>query len=118
MRSSADSSPVETLIAFDPYRVLGLERRATDAEIKRAYFQKVRAHPPEQAPEQFQEIRRAYDALRDPESKAKIDLFLLQPPPPLPNRRLAAYDLSVQYADLLILAQELATSPAQKAEGQ
>ncbi len=91
----------------DPYRVLQIERRADESAIKKAYFRLVRQYPPEQEPEKFQEIRIAYDLLRTPESRAKIDLFLLQPPPSLPNRRRPTYDLSVHSADLDKLALEL-----------
>ncbi|MBI3960079.1 MAG: J domain-containing protein [Chloroflexi bacterium] len=91
----------------DPYVVLQIERRADESAIKRAYFRLVRQYPPEQEPEKFQEIRVAYDLLRTPESRAKIDLFLLQPPPSLPNRRRPTYDLSVHIDDLDGLALEL-----------
>ncbi|MEZ4727116.1 MAG: J domain-containing protein [Caldilineaceae bacterium] len=100
--------------APDPYLVLGIGRRATDAEIKRAYFQLVRQFPPEREPEKFQQIRAAYERLRTPESRALIDLFLLQPPPDLPNRRRPSYDLSVHQEDLAILALELAATPVEK----
>ena len=90
MSSDDYAKPLPTVNASDPYRVLGLERRATEAEIKRAYFTLVRQFPPEQAPEKFQEIRAAYEKLRTAESKAQVDLFLIQPPPSVPTRRRAA----------------------------
>ena len=92
----------------DPYTVLGVERRADEKTIKRAYFKKVREFPPESAPEQFKEIRRAYDQLRNPDRRAQVDLFLLQPPPKTPNRRRPSYDLSVHKEDIIRLALELA----------
>jgi curved DNA-binding protein CbpA len=91
----------------DPYAVLQIDRRADENTIKKAYFRLVRQYPPEQEPEKFQEIRVAYDLLRTPESRAKIDLFLLQPPPSLPNRRRPTYDLTVHTTDLYTLALEL-----------
>ncbi len=91
----------------DPYAVLQIDRRADENAIKRAYFRLVRQYPPEQAPEKFQEVRVAYDLLRVAESRAMVDLFLLQPPPSLPNRRRPTYDLSVHTADLGALALEL-----------
>jgi curved DNA-binding protein CbpA len=110
--SSADfSKPLLALAATDPYRVLGIDRRAGDGEIKRAYFQLVRQFSPESAPEKFQEIRRAYEQLRTPESRARVDLFLIQPPPDIPNRRRASYDLRVHPADLLTLTLEMAAKP-------
>jgi len=97
----------------DPYGVLGLDRQASEAEIKRAYFQLVRQFPPEREPEKFRDIRTAYEQLRDAESRARIALFLLQPPPALPNRRRPIYDLSVHADDLLTLAMELVRTPMQ-----
>ena len=95
----------------NPYKVLQIDPRADDSAIKRAYFRMVRQYPPEQAPEKFQEVRTAYDLLRVPESRAKVDLFLLQPPPSLPNRRRPTYDLSVHTSDLDELALELGLAP-------
>ena len=97
----------------DPYSVLGLARQATEEDIKRAYFQLVRQFSPERAPEQFREIRTAYEQLRDPDNRARLGLFLLQPPPPLPKQRRPSYDLSVHMEDLLTLAMELVRTPMQ-----
>ena len=108
MSSDVVSQPVR-----DPYGVLGLDRQASEAEIKRAYFQLVRQFSPERAPEQFREIRTAYEQLRDPENRARLGLFLLQPPPPLPKQRRPSYDLSVHVEDLLTLAMELVRTPMQ-----
>jgi len=108
MSSDVVSQPVR-----DPYGVLGLDRQASEAEIKRAYFQRVRQFPPEREPEKFRDIRTAYEQLRDAESRARIALFLLQPPPALPNRRRPSYDLSVHTDDLLTLAMELVRTPMQ-----
>ena len=91
----------------DPYAVLGIPRRADEGEIKRAYFRLVREYPPERVPEKFQEIRSAYEQLRTSESRAQTDLFLLQPPPDLPRRRRAGYDLDVHGEDIISLALEL-----------
>lgn len=68
-------------LPVNPYEVLELAPTATDAEIKKAYFQKVREHPPERDPQQFKRVRAAYDALRTPEARAATDLFMLHPPP-------------------------------------
>jgi curved DNA-binding protein CbpA len=97
----------------DPYSVLGLSRQAGDEDIKRAYFQLVRQFSPERAPEKFREIRTAYEQLRDPENRARLGLFLVQPPPPLPKQRRPSYDLSVHVEDLLTLAMELVRTPMQ-----
>ena len=59
MPSANSSKPPDKNRVPDPYRVLEIDRRASEAEIKRAYFQLVRQFPPEKAPEKFQEIRAA-----------------------------------------------------------
>lgn len=117
MTSSKTSSRKVEIIANaeqDPYQVLELERQATAEEIKRAYFQLVRQFPPERDPQKFQEIRRAYEQLRDPELRSLTDLFLLQPPPELPNRRRPSYDLSVHAEDIFQLAADLAATPMEQ----
>lgn len=50
----------------DPYQVLGIEPGASPEEVRQAYFQKVRAHPPERDPEMFKAIRVAYEQLSHP----------------------------------------------------
>jgi curved DNA-binding protein CbpA len=113
VHSNAFSKPVG-----DPYAVLGLSHQASEADIKRAYFQLVRQFPPERQPEKFRVIRTAYEQLRDPEQRARMDLFLVQPPPPLPKQRRSSYDLSVHVDDLLTLAMELVRTPMQDDFGE
>jgi curved DNA-binding protein CbpA len=107
------SSDVVSKPGCDPYSVLGIDRQASEAEIKRAYFLLVRQYPPEREPEKFRDIRTAYEQLRDSDSRARLALFLLQPPPALPNRRRPSYDLSVHADDLLTLAMKLVQTPMQ-----
>jgi hypothetical protein len=57
----------------DYYEVLGIERTAAPEEIKRSYFGKVRQYPPERFPEEFKELRAAYDTLSDKEKRAEYD---------------------------------------------
>jgi DnaJ domain len=113
MNSNAFSKPVD-----NPYDVLGLPRQASETDIKRAYFQLVRQFPPERQPEKFRDIRTAYEQLRDPEHRARIDLFLVQPPPPLPKQRRPSYDLSVHVDDLVTLAIDLVQTPMQDDFGE
>jgi curved DNA-binding protein CbpA len=61
----------------DPYKTLGLEKGATETEIKQAYFTKVREHSPERDPESFKRIRAAYEKLRSSAERAETDLFLI-----------------------------------------
>lgn len=46
------------------FEILGVEPTATKADIKRAYFKKIRQYTPEKNPEEFKEIRQAYETLR------------------------------------------------------
>ena len=57
------------------YEVLDIEKSADEEEIKRAYVKLLRKYPPEKAPEEFKKIRRAYEELIDPISKAEYDAF-------------------------------------------
>jgi len=91
----------------NPYTVLGIDRRAGQSEIKRAYFKLVREFPPEDEPEKFKEIRAAYERLKSAEERAKIDMFLLQSPPEPPKLTPGRYDLSIHQEDLIKLAVEL-----------
>ena len=95
----------------DPYEILGLDRQADDTAIRRAYARLVRQFPPEREPDAFRKIRTAYEQLRDPDSRARLSLFLLQPPPPLPPRRRVDYDLDAHAEDLLALAVEQVRIP-------
>ena len=91
----------------DPYAVLGVERAATPAAIKTAYFALVRAHPPEREPAAFKQIRAAYERLRDPERRAETDLLLLEPWPAPRRRRPPALDLALHREDVLAAARAL-----------
>lgn len=68
-------------ILADPYLVLGIGRDAGDGEIRRAYLDLVRRHPPERDPETFKRIRKAYELLATPESRAATLLSVPEPPP-------------------------------------
>jgi tetratricopeptide (TPR) repeat protein len=57
----------------DYYAVLEVSEQATEEEIKRAYFRKVRDHSPEQDPKGFQLVRTAYETLSDARKRADYD---------------------------------------------
>ncbi len=90
------------LHASDPYAVLGLDKTADQAEIKRAYFALIRQYSPENDPENFKLIRTAYEKLKTAERRAETDIFLLQPPPAWHPAAAPAIDGSFHPADALL----------------
>lgn len=65
----------------DFYEVLGLQKGASDSEIKRAYRKLAMKYHPDKNPgdkeaeEKFKEINEAYGVLSDPDKKSKYDQF-------------------------------------------
>jgi DnaJ domain len=59
----------------DPYAELGLPADADDDAIRRRYLELVKQFSPERHPEKFAAIRRAYESLRDLETRLKYRLF-------------------------------------------
>ena len=63
---------------LDPYELLGVDRDADDATIKKAYRRLARQYHPDVNPdaesqEKFKEISHAYEVLRDPQKRAAYD---------------------------------------------
>jgi len=65
----------------DYYQILGVNRNASDKEIKQAYRRLARKHHPDLNPgdksaeDKFKEINAAYQVLSDPEKRKKYDRF-------------------------------------------
>jgi curved DNA-binding protein CbpA len=59
----------------DPYTVLGVPPDAGDAAIREAYLALARQFTPENHPERFTAIRKAYDTIRDLERRARHRLL-------------------------------------------
>lgn len=73
---------VYKLAKRDAYEVLGVDKNATDQEIKQAYYRLAKEHHPdknpdnkEEATEKFKEIQTSYEALKDPDSRARYNQF-------------------------------------------
>ena len=65
----------------DYYEVLGVDKNASETEIKRAYRKVAKKYHPDMNPgdkeaeEKFKEAAEAYEVLSDPEKKSKYDQF-------------------------------------------
>ncbi|HEY2015698.1 MAG TPA: J domain-containing protein [Bryobacteraceae bacterium] len=68
---------------MDAREVLGIPPNAGEEEIRAAYLRKVKEHPPDRAPEEFEKIRDAYDTLRDPRRRMRDLLLSVHPEVPL-----------------------------------
>lgn len=82
----------------DPSSTLELQRGASAATIKHAYFTLVRAHPPEREPDTFKRIRAAYEWLREPDGRTEAYMLLLASAGP---RRAPKFDLELHREDLI-----------------
>jgi curved DNA-binding protein CbpA len=67
----------------DPREVLGVSPSAGEEEIRAAYLRKVKEYPPDQAPEEFERVRNAFETLRDPRKRALAMLHASDPGAPL-----------------------------------
>ena len=56
------------------YAILGLQKGATDQEIKRSYVELVKKYDPEKHTDRFMVIQNAYNRLKDPKKRAQEDI--------------------------------------------
>jgi curved DNA-binding protein CbpA len=69
---------------MDPWEILGVERNATDGEMRAAYLRKVAQYPPDRSPEEFEKIRDAFEKLKDPRRRMRDMMTATSPFDPLP----------------------------------
>lgn len=68
---------------IDPSEVLGIPPNAGEGEIRAAYLSKVKEYPPDKAPDQFENIRNAFEILSDPRKRTLALLHSSDPDAPL-----------------------------------
>lgn len=86
----------------DPYAVLGVSPGASAEDVRRAYFRLVRQYPPEAHPEEFKQVRAAYETLRSPLRRAELAL--------------ADFDETAAEVDLDVLSEAAGTGSFDPAE--
>ncbi len=63
--------------AFEPLKVLGVPKDASEAEIRARYLELVKQFPPERDPDKFRAVQAAFEAAKDP---LLIARRLVEPP--------------------------------------
>jgi curved DNA-binding protein CbpA len=69
--------------SIDPRIVLGVAEDATDEQIRAAYLRKLKQFPPDRSPVEFEQVRDAYELLRDRRQRFRHFLFSIDPLAPL-----------------------------------
>jgi curved DNA-binding protein CbpA len=72
-----------THLPYDPRAVLGVDPEADDEQIRAAYLRKLREYPPDRCPSEFENLRDAYELLRDRRRRSQLTLFSCDPEAPL-----------------------------------
>jgi len=80
-RMSSDAKKEADLLKTDIYGILGVQKDASDGEIKKAYRKlALKLHPDKcqdkDAPERFHKLQEAYDFIMEPANRAKFNMHL------------------------------------------
>jgi curved DNA-binding protein CbpA len=67
----------------DPRQILEIDAEAGEEEIRAAYLRKVKEYPPDRSPREFEQVRDAYEILRDPRCRTRALLLAADPKQPL-----------------------------------
>jgi len=70
-------------LSLDPRTVLGVAEDATDEQIRAAYLRKLKQFPPDRSPVEFEQVRDAYELLRDRRQRFRHFLLSIDPLAPL-----------------------------------
>ena len=65
--------------------LLGVDFDADEQALHNAYVQQIKVHPPDKEPQRFEQLRDAYQLLRDPLERARHRLFDVDPQAPFPS---------------------------------
>lgn len=73
-------SSARSLIDFDPYKTLGVDKISSASDIKKAYYQLVKKYHPDvnkekDAEKRFHKIQESYELLSDKEKRAQYDQY-------------------------------------------
>lgn len=90
-----------------PFEILGVDKFASEKEVKDAYFRLVKVFNPERHGEKFKEIREAYEALRDGERRSELVVFEFTNPygdfDPEETRKICEYHLDFEITPQLMV---------------
>jgi DnaJ-class molecular chaperone len=66
-----------------PFEILEISENTNNQQIKKAYLKMVKKFPPEQYPEEFKKIRKAFEKIKSKKDRLCFELFDQTEPTPL-----------------------------------